>query len=67
MRRFIVVLSAVLASCTTVTTIPTQPAAPMPPLEVQVPVTPANAFDRVVSAFMAEGLTVEQADRLAGL
>jgi hypothetical protein len=59
------VLALAFVGCASVTVLP--PAPPAPPVETRLNVPSAQAFDRVVAAFVAEGLTIDQADRSAGL
>jgi hypothetical protein len=65
MRAILTTVILASAGCATVSMIETPPAAP--PVEVQLAATPDQAFDRVVAAFTAEGLTVDQADRSGGI
>lgn len=68
MRTFAILLLLALNGCaTTVATIPSQLPPTAPPVEVQISVPPDPAFDRVMAALVAEGFTIDQGDRSAGL
>lgn len=64
----LIVLMLCASGCaTSVASVPVDVPPPAPPVQVQLAEPVSTAFDQVVAAFMAEGLTVDQADRSSGL
>jgi hypothetical protein len=68
-RHAITASALLLGGCATTLSVPPPAEQPplAPPVQVQLAEPVPDAFDRVVAAFMAEGFTVDRADRSTGL
>lgn len=59
-------VGGILEACTPAATIQPEAPRPLAPIEVTLAVPPASAFDRAVAALIADGYTIDQADRGSG-